>query len=313
MCTVTYSRIANYSTLEKIRRFRESPSPKWAYIDITSACSHQCIWCYARQSEKSHHMPLEDFQALLGKLNEIGIFQVTLTGGEPLEHPDFMRFAAAVRAGGFQFHLASHGELLTPDVLRRLKDYNLKQIQFNFQGSQHHDKVHNKPVFEALQQTVVDAQALGLETVLTTVIGRYNYDDIPEIFREGAALGATRLRVWEVTGNAALLGDIDIPTLFRRADESARACGYESCVSYDPEVHGEFEIACPQLSNLYMYIDSDARLRFCPVVEGTPAVISMLDHSVEEIMTAHGEFNDRIRKRHGMNICAARIPRDTLE
>ena len=313
MCTVTYSRLDNYSTLEKLRRFRESPSPKWAYVEITSHCSHRCIWCYADGPEAPHHMPLDDFRSLLEKLGEIGIFQITLTGGEPLEHPEFMELAEAVHAGGFQFHLASNGELLTTEVLERLQELGLQQIQFNFQGSRLHDRLHGKAVYEPLCRAVAEARSLGIETVLTTVIGQYNYDEIPEILEEGADMGVSRLRVWEVTGNNALLGDIGIPALFARAEEAARKCGYGSCVSYEPEVPGEFQVKCPQLSNLFMSIDAHGQLRFCPVVEDTPVVISLLDHSADEVLAAHNALNVRILGRYGTDTCVARVPRASLD
>ena len=126
-----------------------------------------------------------------------------------------------------------------------------------------------------------------------------------ESYMEGPELHATRLRVWEVTCDEALLRDIEIPTLFRRAGEAARACGYGSCVSYEPEFPGEHQVSCPQLSNLFMYIDSSCRLRFCPVVEDTPVILSIRDHSAEEILRAHRELNDHVRERHGTGTCSS--------
>jgi hypothetical protein len=62
-----------------------------------------------------------------------------------------------------------------------------------------------------------------------------------------------------------------------------------------------------------MYIDSDAHLRFCPVVESTPTVISMLDHSAEEIVEAHREMNANFARTCGTDTCIARLPRRVLE
>jgi MoaA/NifB/PqqE/SkfB family radical SAM enzyme len=44
MCMVSFSKEKSYSSKNKLKGFDNTP--KWAYIEITNACSHKCAWCY---------------------------------------------------------------------------------------------------------------------------------------------------------------------------------------------------------------------------------------------------------------------------
>jgi len=72
-----------------------APVPELVDISISNHCSKGCDFCYRDSKLNNSFMSLNDFEYILKKLKHPkygNVFQVALGGGEPLEHPDFIKF-----------------------------------------------------------------------------------------------------------------------------------------------------------------------------------------------------------------------------
>lgn len=64
-----------------------------AYFAIGYKCNHRCLFCPREYSDFDEMMPLDLLKANVDKLiNESGIKSITVSGGEPTMHPDFLEF-----------------------------------------------------------------------------------------------------------------------------------------------------------------------------------------------------------------------------
>lgn len=309
MCMVGFARSHRYSALEKVERRTDRPT--WAYIVLTDACSHRCAWCYGGFNETlSHAMAPATFSAVLERLGEIGVVQVTLAGGEPTEHPDFRRYLAETDARGFLIHVASHGEHIDAELAAFMAQHHVRQVQLNFQGRQFHDRIHG--VAGAHERQIAAARHLlaqGIEVTTTTVVGKYNLSAVDAIFSEAAALGVDRLRVWEATGRGnPWRKNVEAREIFAHCQAVAARLGYTHTLSYDPEFRGDVTVPCPQMSGMHMYITSQATLRFCGAVPGGPELeaADLLTTGAEEIVAAYRALNERVLGGKDM-WCPARL------
>ena len=136
----------------------------------------------------------------------------------------------------------------------------------------------------------------GISRVCTITLCDYNIGDLREIMQEISDLGIERMRVWEATGSgrgfAPLSGSL--VSLFQHSAELASDLGYSYVVSYDPAYPGDGGVACPQLSNLYMHINSKGKLLFCGVVEEAPVIADVLKDSPQEILEKYLAFNKAV-------------------
>jgi len=295
MCLVSYSKRGEYSSKEKVDMF--DGNPKWAYIDITSECSHKCAWCYGGFNEdKSSRMSFTDFKSLLSKLKEIGIHQVSITGGEPTEHPEFISFVAEATKN-FMVHICSHGDW-DRNWAEDLANLGVKQIQFNYQGSKRHDNVH-QVLGSYLKQVVSMKQCInaGIETVGTVTVGAYNLKNIYNIFKELSEIGVTRLRVWETTGKGnKWRKDKQAKEIFEECTKAANKLGFDFIQSYDPEVNGDVNAHCPAKIKMFMYINSESELIFCPATDKLldKPITSFKENSSRDILKHYKNFMDKI-------------------
>lgn len=300
MCLVSFSKQLHYSALKKLD---STSMPAWAYVVICDDCSHRCSWCYGGFNENlTSAMSLDDFSIILRKLKEMSVFQVSIAGGEPTEHPRFKEFVSLAAQQGFLLHLVTHGEHLDDELVEHLKLNKVDQVQINWQGRRHHDQVHG--VVSSYDKAVAGIRRLidaDIEVTTTTTIGKYNLHHIHEIFVEAAELGVTRLRVWEATGRGNVWRkNLDTRDIFNECRRAARLLGYEHCLSYDPVYQGDVSIPCLQFSNLYMYITSRGTLNFCGAVEGGEQYADFLDEntSAADIKARYLRRNREILQDH---------------
>ncbi len=100
--------------------------PEFWDVKITSKCRGGCDYCYQSSSPKSKH-----FEDIVGKTLDFfqdmtknqRPFQVALGGGNPNEHPDFIKLLETYNELGITPNYTTNGMGLTPEVLRATKEY----------------------------------------------------------------------------------------------------------------------------------------------------------------------------------------------
>ena len=89
---------------------------------ITGHCNYRCKHCYmsapdAKYGELSH----DEIMSIVQQLIDCGVYEVSLTGGEPLVRRDFMEIVDALIAGGIKITtIYSNGRLVTDKLLDEL-------------------------------------------------------------------------------------------------------------------------------------------------------------------------------------------------
>ena len=101
-----------------------SPVPELADISISNRCSKGCSFCYKDSTPDGKLMSIEEYCQVLDSLqsHEYGtVFQIAIGGGEPLEHPDFMKIVEETIKRGIVLNFTTNGQHLTKDICSALK------------------------------------------------------------------------------------------------------------------------------------------------------------------------------------------------
>jgi len=299
MCLVSFSKTLEHEGNKKLEEF--NGKPVWAYVQITDGCSHGCSWCYGAFYEHNNQMSLSDFDSLTDKLVMLGIKQITISGGEPTEHPDFNKIVEISYSKNFVVHVATHGGNINDsniDVFRKVD-----QVQFNYQGSKRHDKIHKVESYKDQVKAMKRILSLGVDVVAHVTVGKYNLSDLSTVFKEASDIGATRLRVTDVTGRGLPWKKVDTIELFDTAKENAAELGYNYVHSYDPDYRGDTGVGCVQQSGLFIDIKPDSVIQYCGAVVGNHDIIDLKkNYKEEEVLKAIKKYN----KKLSCVSCAAR-------
>lgn len=98
-------------------------------LQITTRCNMRCKHCFLSATGAGVDMPYSRIKSdVIHKLTESKVKKVTLTGGEPLLHPDILDIVAALHDANIQSCICTNASLITEVLLKQLKDLN---VHFN--------------------------------------------------------------------------------------------------------------------------------------------------------------------------------------
>src|SRR6476619_82381 len=122
------------------RRFRQarmfvaslkSPhSPVLAHLIPTRRCNLACTYCN-EYDDHSSPVTTPDLLRRIDRLAALGTGIVTLSGGEPMLHPDMDQIIGHIRGHGLIATLITNGYLLSQDRIRRLNRAGLDHLQIS--------------------------------------------------------------------------------------------------------------------------------------------------------------------------------------
>ena len=91
-------------------------------VELTYRCNLDCFFCYNDLGLRGEPLSREEYFRLFAELREMEVLNLTLTGGEPLAHPDFLALGARARELGFVVRVKSNGHALRGELARRVRD-----------------------------------------------------------------------------------------------------------------------------------------------------------------------------------------------
>src|SRR5579864_5158779 len=136
------TRIAAYRRARELRMIGKAllstDHPILAHVIPMRRCNLSCAYCN-EYDDVSKPVPLETMFERLDKLASLGTTIITISGGEPLLHPDLDAIIAHIRKRGMIAGLISNGYLLTAERIQRLNRAGLEHLQISIDNVQPDD------------------------------------------------------------------------------------------------------------------------------------------------------------------------------
>src|SRR5579859_4121866 len=104
--------------------------PLLAHIIPMRRCNLACTYCN-EFDDFSKPVPIEEMYRRIDKLGALGTAVVTISGGEPLMHPELDDVIRRIRANGMIAGLITNGYLLVAERIQRLNRAGLEWLQIS--------------------------------------------------------------------------------------------------------------------------------------------------------------------------------------
>ena len=104
--------------------------PYMAHIVPMRRCNLACTYCNEFDNH-SDPVPIAEMERRIDELGRLGTSVITISGGEPLLHPDLDRVIARIRKTGAIAGMITNGYLLMPDRIERLNRAGLDHMQIS--------------------------------------------------------------------------------------------------------------------------------------------------------------------------------------
>ena len=104
--------------------------PYMAHIVPMRRCNLSCTYCN-EFDDVSDPVPIAEMERRIDQLGRLGTSVITISGGEPLLHPELDRIVARIRRTGAIAGMITNGYLLMPDRIQRLNRAGLDHMQIS--------------------------------------------------------------------------------------------------------------------------------------------------------------------------------------
>jgi MoaA/NifB/PqqE/SkfB family radical SAM enzyme len=113
-----------------VRALASTDHPLLAHIIPMRRCNLACTYCN-EFDDFSKPVPIEEMYRRIDKLGSLGTSVVTISGGEPLMHPELDDVIRQIRANGMIAGLITNGYLLVAERIKRLNRAGLEWLQIS--------------------------------------------------------------------------------------------------------------------------------------------------------------------------------------
>lgn len=154
-------------------------------------------------------------KAFISDLAEFGVPVILFSGGEPLMRDDLLELAEFAVEKGLRVVLSSNGTLITEDIARQLIETRFAEVGISLDGTEEiNDRFRGRQgAYQAAIEGIRNCIKHGLRVSLRFAITRFNYQEIPSMFRLAEQEGIDRLCFYHLAyfgrGNTLVQDDVD--------------------------------------------------------------------------------------------------------
>lgn len=168
---------------------------------MTSTCTRRCTFCFLTDEflDSRTRMPFQMMEAILDWAAAGTVEEVTLLGGEPATHPDFVKVLLAAKYRGLTSRTVTNGSRRFRNSLRDYPEVvealNRVAVSVDAPNSAAMDRLRGPGSFADALSTIDDLKAAGKPFDINCTLVRSCVDYLPEMLRFAEDQGANRLNV----------------------------------------------------------------------------------------------------------------------
>jgi MoaA/NifB/PqqE/SkfB family radical SAM enzyme len=257
--------------------------PVLAHVIPMRRCNLACGYCN-EYDDHSKPVPLETMYQRLDCLADLGTNIITISGGEPLLHPELDLIITRIRRRGMLAGMITNGYLLVTDRIKRLNDAGLEHLQISIDNVMP-DEVSKKSLKVLDKKLQLLAEHALFHVNINSVVGGGIKDphDALAVAKRALELGFTSTVgiIHDGDGQLRPLGGAEREVYAQmRAMEKASYAR----VNYfqDNIANGKENKWRCRAGSRYLYICENGLVHYCSQQRGYPAK-PLMEYTVEDI------------------------------
>lgn len=164
---------------------------KNAYLAICYICNENCRFCPCSKSDKSSGIitNINELTQCVNKINDDGVTDITISGGEPTLHPDFIDIISYIQHKGINVTVLSNSEKFADieflkDFLEKVNINNIKVITTLHSNSsyEHEDTNRTKGSFYRTVNGLLGLSKNGVKVIIKHCITKVNYKGLLDFY-----------------------------------------------------------------------------------------------------------------------------------
>ncbi len=256
--------------------------PLLVHIIPMRRCNLACTYCN-EFDDFSKPVPLEEMFKRIDRLGAMGTSVITISGGEPLLHPELDQIIARIRRNGIIAGLITNGYLLVADRIERLNRAGLEYLQISIDNVQP-DDVSKKSLKVLDQKLKLLADHAEFHVNINSVLGSdvRNPEDALTVAHRALELGFTSTVGILHDGNGQLqpLGERQREIFEEIMSLGKRSFSRVNSFQHNIAAGRENDWRC-RAGSRYLYVCEDGLVHYCSQQRGYPG-IPLAEYTLEQ-------------------------------
>ncbi|HEY1336442.1 MAG TPA: radical SAM protein [Bryobacteraceae bacterium] len=274
------------------RGLASTSHPVLAHIIPMRRCNLACAYCN-EFDDHSKPAPVETIYQRLDRLSDLGTSIITISGGEPLLHPDLDLIIRHIRRRGMIAGMITNGYLLTAERIQRLNRAGLEHLQISIDNVMP-DEVSKKSLKVLDKKLQLLAEHAEFHVNINSVVGGgiRNPQDALAVGKRAVELGFTSTIGIIHDGEGQLQ---PLRPEEREVYQTMRSMEKRSYaqINYfqDNIAHGRENRWRCRAGSRYLYICEDGLVHYCSQQRGYPAK-PLMEYTVEDVRREYRTAKD---------------------
>ena len=172
--------------------------PNGVMLELSPICNFDCQMCYVKMTEQEvcdsgyGIMRFDDWKYYIDSFKELGTMGFTLTGGECMIHPDFIRIYNYIYDLGCSVNLITNCSCLTDEILKTFVERPPTGINITIYGASeetYERLCKNGAAYSKVMNNIDRLLEKKMRLGLQCTINQLNIDDFPKIEKFGSDRG----------------------------------------------------------------------------------------------------------------------------
>ena len=268
---------------EMLRALASTDHPLLAHIIPIRRCNLACTYCN-EFDDFSQAVPTETMFQRVDKLAELGTSVITISGGEPLLHPELDAIISRIRKNGTISGLITNGYLLVAERIQRLNQAGLEWLQISIDNVAP-DDVSKKSLKVLDKKLQLLAEHAEFHVNINSVVGGgvHNPQDALVIGKRALELGfsSTIGIIHDGQGQLQPLGDEERRIYHEMKSMEKRSFTRVNAFQDNIALGRPNQWRC-RAGARYLYICENGLVHYCSQQRGYPA-IPLENYSVADV------------------------------
>jgi radical SAM protein with 4Fe4S-binding SPASM domain len=178
-------------------------------LEITDKCSLDCKFCYSNSNKDGENfINYNILDNLINDCNDLNIYTICISGGEPFIHPKIVHFLKKFYYNGNNTFIYTSGSIYKKNsmipvpkkMLKKVKKYKMS-LRFNIQSFKEeiHDNItQTKDSYKNVMETLKKAIKLKIPCevhVIPTVLNTKDYNELVDMFNRLKIMGVKQIKI----------------------------------------------------------------------------------------------------------------------
>ena len=256
------------------RALLDTQHPILVHVVPMRRCNLACAYCNEYDTV-SQPVPLPVMARRLDKLADLGTSMITVSGGEPLMHPELDAMVAQMRRRGMISSVITNGYYLSPDRIRSFNEAGLDFLQISIDNVEP-DEVSLKSLrlLEPKLKWLSEYALFGVNINSVVGAGIKNPEDALVVARRARELGFTSTVgiLHDGRGQLEPLGERELRVYRELKEFGSRGDARFNGVFQDNLALGRPNDWSCRAGARYLYVDEHGIVHYCSQMRGVPGL-----------------------------------------